>query len=569
MAGGLDSQWSLSQTPEGTIRFRLKDATAAQRDASFALTADDPGRWMLLAATFSGGTMRLYKNGIEMATATYTAPPAAGVGNMYFGRFVSADGNGAQGDLGHVAIWATVALTAAQIYSLAVAGTWTPGGLDVALAMTEPRQAQDWLAQIFQMRGMRLGRRCRRRLYADARYEPPAMSSWTFATPRAMGSAISSISRRATARALPDAVSELVLKYRRDLVTGTLLAECRRVVSAHGKEHVIESDVIRDHTTADRVAHYLAARMITDETVEATVVQDGVQVLEGHRVTLTDTDTGYSGETLEVLEVQKQLDQVTLVLGEHTRRPLYVCAGHVADRRGARMIRFVPTNLVELATATASSEDAVYVAANARHPERPFAALEDDDDRDPEPRDRFRHGDDVDRREREPDPRELHERLDPGERHECVGRARRITRPSPSRGRRTTAITMGTASSERSRSGFCGSTSRVRRRRMARACIASGASGRAASSRRRAISAWSPPNASTSPAKISSPGTAAGSPGSSGGSRCIVSTPSSSSTMTPSWRRGGRSSGNSPTRIISYARARYVPGGSVRHAADE
>lgn len=36
------------------------------------------------------------------------------------------------------------------------------------------------------------------------------------------------------------------------------------------------------------------------------------------------------------------------------------------------MIRFAPINLVELATATASSEDAVYVAVNARHPERPF-----------------------------------------------------------------------------------------------------------------------------------------------------------------------------------------------------
>src|SRR4029077_14731105 len=103
--------------------------------------------------------LKLYKDGALAATTPYTGTPASGVGDLYVGIQGTSGGvltRPSSGRLGLLS-YHTTALSADTIAAMYLAATWYQGGLSVDLAITEARQAQDWLRQICQLRGIRFG----------------------------------------------------------------------------------------------------------------------------------------------------------------------------------------------------------------------------------------------------------------------------------------------------------------------------------------------------------------------------------------------------------------------------
>ena len=62
----------------------------------------------------------------------------------------------AQGDIGRVSYHPSF-FTFGEVATFWGVATWYNGGLNVDVALREARQAQDWLAAIGQLRGIRLG----------------------------------------------------------------------------------------------------------------------------------------------------------------------------------------------------------------------------------------------------------------------------------------------------------------------------------------------------------------------------------------------------------------------------
>jgi len=280
-------------------------------------TAADIGRWTHIVATFSTASNRLalYKNGVPLvAQQGIMTPWDNRAGPTYLGawRYELQPAYFLQGGLDEVATW-NVELTAAQIAQLYLSGSWAPGGLRVDGALAEARQAQDWLRQVLMLRGMRLGMSPDGKFtLAVDRVPPPTIKVDARDGPGLGARTLLDATGRAQAR-LDDTVKTLIVQYQRDLLNPDVYkSEIRRTVHASlGRDRLVPCDLITNNTSADRLADYLAKRLLaSEETVDVVLTQEARQLREGDLIQLTDPWLGYDHAVREVKEVRAEQKQI-------------------------------------------------------------------------------------------------------------------------------------------------------------------------------------------------------------------------------------------------------------------
>lgn len=179
----------------------------------------------------------------------------------------------------------------------------------------EARQAQDILRELMVVRGMRLNFTSQGKwtLIVDA---PRFTAKIAIGDGRADGprNILSAGQRHRPATA--DAVSIYSIRYRLDFVRGAYQNSLSRTVNERiGRERTLENNFIRDHITAFIVVDYLSKReIITAETSEFTIAQEGRALIEGDLVQVTYLPFDFIRNILEVRKVTKRLESVDVVL---------------------------------------------------------------------------------------------------------------------------------------------------------------------------------------------------------------------------------------------------------------
>jgi hypothetical protein len=337
IGGVVNTQWVLYHVPnEGYpttgnppgIRFRIIKG-GVNYDAACPLTAADVGQWHHIVGTYNTNTVRIYKNGALVGVATYPAGAIdTGAGDLLVGKL----GSGVfplSGSLDELAIYNSE-LSAAQVATL-----YQAGGLLADGTMRETKSARQWLRECLMVRSLRLGIN--------------ALGAWTIAVDTQQNAirlraaddgrnTLLEIHER-TPLAPEDLCRKRVLKYRENYVpTNTdkrlFLFRARRIVNAsEGTNRTEALSFVRDHTTADMIADYLAhLDQDAEESVEVELPQEARALAEGELVELTDAGLGYAGEVLTTVAVGKGLTRITATL--HPRdwgRDFYTPAGTSPD----------------------------------------------------------------------------------------------------------------------------------------------------------------------------------------------------------------------------------------------
>lgn len=112
---------------------------------------------------------------------------------------------------------------------------------------------------------------------------------------------------------LPEAITTLVMEYRKDFRTRIFPLQASRSILSIGHEKRISSDFIRDQTTADKVISFLSKRLITgDERLHFIAGQEAADVETGDLIQYDSPDLGLSSETFQVRELSRKLDTVEI-----------------------------------------------------------------------------------------------------------------------------------------------------------------------------------------------------------------------------------------------------------------
>jgi len=306
---------------EGGIQAHLTTAANVEVDLFAALTAGDLNRWMFLAMTVNNGVFRLYYNGKLVGETTFAGPVKqvpgvfyVGRGGLYLGAYYTWP---MRGVIDELTMWSGVALTDVQVASLYLSATWSPGGVRLGGSLYEQRQAQDWLRELLMLQGMRLGMSNQGAWTLSVDVVPPeTMRLEARDGPGAGLRTLLDLSDSRIAR-VDDSIRTLTLQYHQDGRTNTLAWARQRVVHPLiGRDRIYTSEFLYDDIGADRVIHYLAARLAAAErTVDVTLTQEARRLVEGDLVLLTDAASGFSpGVVFEVSEVRKDLDKISATL---------------------------------------------------------------------------------------------------------------------------------------------------------------------------------------------------------------------------------------------------------------
>jgi hypothetical protein len=187
------------------------------------------------------------------------------------------------------------------------------GSLYCEGAMIEQRKAQDVLAELLSVRGMRLA--------------VNSAGKWTLTVDTlatgvslelgdGLGNGLRNV-LRAGSKGRPnsrDAVTDYVVQYRPDYTKGnTYLFNQHRTVSPFGKPRTATFNFIRNHVTADKVADYVGKRLFFGQsTVEIITGQAGRGVAVGDLILFTYPPLDYAAAILEVTNYRKAIEQVQL-----------------------------------------------------------------------------------------------------------------------------------------------------------------------------------------------------------------------------------------------------------------
>jgi hypothetical protein len=211
--------------------------------------------------------------------------------------------------------WAGLNQTvSAESWDAAEAALDAIGSLYADGVLSEQRQAQDVLAQLGMPRGLMLGLDLLGRWTESVDAQQTSFLTLRDGAGEGVTNLVSCEDRERIAE--EDRTKEVILKYRRDLIDGTLRYEQRRTVTANrGKDLILENDFIRDHTTADKTTHYLKGRIgWSESTIRATTPQEAREADVGKVVTLTFAPVNVTNGIFEIREVEDRLTTVDLHL---------------------------------------------------------------------------------------------------------------------------------------------------------------------------------------------------------------------------------------------------------------
>lgn len=188
------------------------------------------------------------------------------------------------------------------------------GGLYCDGVIRPGSKAQDVLAQLCMVRGLRLG-------YTTTGLWTLAIDALPSATRMRLGTGPGDGERNivdAGPRELKgptEAVGRVGLQYRRDEIRGEFNFEQFRVITAaFGQNKVYQNDFVRDHTTADKITSYLGKRhQYGNETCPFVVSQEARRVVAGDLVEVYDPSLAYTGQTVEVTTAEHEKDAIRLV----------------------------------------------------------------------------------------------------------------------------------------------------------------------------------------------------------------------------------------------------------------
>lgn len=109
------------------------------------------------------------------------------------------------------------------------------------------------------------------------------------------------------------AVKSFILEYRQDQFSNTfLLSTTARSVLSVGKELRVQNDMIRDRTTADKTADYMAKRhLYGDEQLTATIGQGARKLMPGQLISYSAIRPSFT-KTFVVFDVARRLDSSTI-----------------------------------------------------------------------------------------------------------------------------------------------------------------------------------------------------------------------------------------------------------------
>jgi hypothetical protein len=182
-------------------------------------------------------------------------------------------------------------------------------------AILEPPDVQDLLRQLLLVRGMRLG------LNQDAQW---TLAVDTFQISYALRAERGPEDGERTLiecgplahTPLDEQVSTYRLHYRLDLMKNEYIFNQTRVVHpTYGQERTLEHPFIRTHRTADKVVHYLAARLqYGKDTLEVMLSQEARELTEGMLLLVTNAAIGLDGVPMEVRSITKGLDTIEALL---------------------------------------------------------------------------------------------------------------------------------------------------------------------------------------------------------------------------------------------------------------
>ena len=230
IGGVRDTQWGLCQRADpgwGSIRFTLV-TSGGTFTVDAPLVAADRNRFVYLVATWGSGSIEVYKDGILAASGPYTGTPASGVGDFYVGVQGTVGGVRTRPGQGALALltYHTWKWDAATVAAALTWATWYNGGSRVDLAMTEPRPLQDWLGQIGQLLGIRIGFNATGAVTVSVDAEAPTTIQYAARDGVGDGDRNLVEIRDRQRPLLEDRTRTVVVRYRRDLLTGEY--------SAHG-----------------------------------------------------------------------------------------------------------------------------------------------------------------------------------------------------------------------------------------------------------------------------------------------------------------------------------------------
>jgi hypothetical protein len=123
---------------------------------------------------------------------------------------------------------------------------------------------------------------------------------------------------------LDEQVKTYKVRYRRDPERSSatipeseyLFTQERTVHASIGQERILDLPFVRDHTTADKIVHYLAKREeLGAERLDLTLTQEARQLAVGDIVQVTYAPLGLAAADWEVLEVRKDPEEIAVVLG--------------------------------------------------------------------------------------------------------------------------------------------------------------------------------------------------------------------------------------------------------------
>lgn len=211
--------------------------------------------------------------------------------------------------------WGLGASVVAASFNLGAAQVDAFGGLFVDAALTEQREAREWIRYALMMRGMRLSVSSALAWQIDVD-NPSKILRLTAQDGPGDGERTLISVRGLTRPPIEEMISDVVIRYRWDHLRNRLLFEQRRQASTMGEERVFENPLVSSHETADRMAYYMATRFrITQQRLTVTLGQEARQLSERELVSVTDPALGLSARLMEVAEIGDDLyePEATLV----------------------------------------------------------------------------------------------------------------------------------------------------------------------------------------------------------------------------------------------------------------
>jgi len=371
IGGVVNTQWVLYHGDGGQIVWRVVVGSVG-KDAMFQMTTADVGRPMHLIATYNAGTSKLYVNGRLVATTTYAGSIDTGSGDFLVGKL----GTGAadydcQGDLDEGAFIAGTAVTDAQALTLYQAAVTS--GLMCDGALLEPRKASDWLGELFKFRGMRPGINAAGEVTLSV--DQLVNMSWPTAFDQgeeAGERSLLDVEERAPVD-VTEQIRKVVVKYRIDYASSDRrpLFRAVRVISTDAEASVDRATypLVREHLTADIMAHYRAEKILaSQERVTGVVLGQAYQQLrEGDRLPIIEPLLGMAGELWEVREVSVELPRVTAQLHRWSWTPyLYTPAALPTDNVLGTASDFSKTPPTAVSVFTRSGSGSTTVANDGR-----------------------------------------------------------------------------------------------------------------------------------------------------------------------------------------------------------